>query len=106
MGYFKSSNLDSFYQFGLSKHSTELDTAFFTNKVRIDKGELTGATYVDLIKAFHTTHHGSLTTYSHSWKKHPIFKKMKKVTPEYIKDISIALENLSNSGFSNDHWRA
>ena len=63
MDYLESSNLLSSYQFGYqSKRSTELATAYFTDKIRqaMDKGEFTGAIYVDLSKAFDTISHGTI----------------------------------------------
>ena len=63
MDYLVSPNLLSSYQFCYrSKRSTELATAYFTDKIRqaMDNGEFTGAIYVDLSKAFDTISHGTI----------------------------------------------
>ena len=60
MNYLESNKLLSSEQFGFQrKRSTELATAYFIDKIRhaMNKGEYTGAIYVDLGKAFDTISH-------------------------------------------------
>ena len=63
MKYLESNNLLSSYQFGIrSKRSTELETTYFTDRIRqaMDKGEYTGAIYVDFSKAFDTISYATI----------------------------------------------
>ena len=63
MSYLESNNLLSIYQFGFRKNrSTELAATYFVDNIRrsMDNGELTGAIYIDLSKAFDTISHSSL----------------------------------------------
>ena len=63
MNYLESNKLLSSKQFGFRrKRSTELATAYFIDKIRhaVDKGEYTGAIYVDLSKAFDTISHAMI----------------------------------------------
>lgn len=63
MQYLESNHLLSMNQFGCrTKRSTELVTAYFTDKIRqhMDRGEFTGAIFVDLSKTFDTIRHSTI----------------------------------------------
>ena len=63
MLYLESNHLLSIQQFGFRKNrSTELAATCFVDDVRkgMDRGELTGAVYIDLSKAFDTISHASI----------------------------------------------
>ena len=63
MNYLEPNKLLSSKQFGFRrKRSTELATAYFMDKIgyEMDKGEYTGAIYVDLGKAFDTISHAMI----------------------------------------------
>ena len=63
MKYLKSNHLLAPNQFGYrSKRSTELATSYFCDNIRrsMDRGELTGAIFVDLSKAFDTIGHSTI----------------------------------------------
>ena len=65
MMYLETNKFLSINQFGFrSKRSTELATTLFTDNIRkaMDKGEMTGAVYIDLSKAFDTISHCAIIT--------------------------------------------
>jgi len=61
--YLEENCLLSKFQFGFRKnHSTQLSVTYFTDKIlkAMDQGNLTGALFIDLKKAFDTLPHESL----------------------------------------------
>lgn len=63
ISYLENNNLLSTYQFGFRrKRSTELATTLLIDDIRkeIDRGNYTGAIFLDLSKAFDTISHGAL----------------------------------------------
>ena len=63
MTHLEDNNLLSENQFGFRRHrSTEHAITYFTDQIRksMDKGQLTGAIFIDLQKAFDTISHGSI----------------------------------------------
>ena len=63
MDHLENNHLISDRQFGFRRnHSTEQATALFTNQIRtnMDKGQLTGAVFIDMSKAFDTISHASI----------------------------------------------
>ena len=96
MNYLESNKLLSSKQFVFRrKRSTELATAYFIDKIRhaMDKGEYTGAIYVDLSKAFDTISHGmivnklpqfGITGVAQQWIASYVFARQQQVRYKWI----------------------